>query len=229
MTASEGFRPYIELVEDLLRPLSEATEDFDAAEDLLRELGYAPPSQVLAFGELSGVANALADVIGGLRDAIDADDQDGLVQQLVRLLPEVGRVVQAINGFHTKIQQNFPGSPFLVQTDILAAIPRKLTDYLIVRYLEDYRPTVFAVLLVGGVIDLEDVEDAPTPFHTPYLQRSVNWVRLPQLLSDPVGSIKDNLDGGDELLYHRLLFLLYRLGLAIGLLPIFDAPHPAIL
>ena len=229
MTASEGFRPYIELVEDLLRPLIEATEDFDAAEDLLRELGYAPPSQVLAFGELSGVANAVADLIDGLRDAIDADDQDGLVQQLVRLLPEVGQVVQAINGFHSKIQQNFPDSPFLTQTDILAAIPRKLTDYLIVKYLEDYRPTVFAALLVGGVIDLEDIEDAPTPFHTPYLQRSVNWVHLPQLLSDPVGSLKGNLDGGDELLYDRLLFLLYRLGLAIGLLPIFAAPHPAIL
>src|SRR5262249_23754008 len=138
MTTPEEFLPYIKVVENLLRPLIEATEDVDLAENLLRELGYAPPSQVLAFSGLSGVANVLADVIAGIRDAIDADDQDELLEQLARLLPEVGRAVRAINGLHTEIQQNFASSPFLVQTDILTAIPGKLTDYLIVKYLEDY-------------------------------------------------------------------------------------------
>jgi hypothetical protein len=229
MATPEEFLPYIKIVEDVLRPLVEAAEDFDLAEGLLRDLGYAPPSQVLAFGELSGVANAVAGAIGGLRAAIDADDQDELIKQLAGLVPEVGRAVQALNGFQANIQRNFAGSPLLVQTDILAAIPGKLTEYLIVRFLEDYHPTLFAALLVGGVIDLEDVEETPTLFHLPYRRRSVNWSQLPTLVSDPGGSLKANLDGGDELLYDRLLYLLKQLGLALGLMPIFGAPQPDVL
>ena len=229
MATPEEFLPYIKVVENLLRPLIEATEDSDLAEGLLRELGYAPPSQVLAFGELSVVTSAVADLMGGLRDAIDADDEGKLLQLLARLLPEVGRVAQAINAFHTKIQENFSGSPFLTQTDILAAIPGKLTDYLIVKYLEDYLPTVFAALLLGGVVDLEDIEDAPAHFRATHRKRSVNWDQLLPLLSDPIDRLKANLEGGDELLYDRLLYLLNQLGLGLGLLPIFDAPHPAIL
>jgi hypothetical protein len=229
MARSEEFLPYVELAENLLRPLIEATEDIDLAEDLLRELGYAPPSRVLAFGELSDVTNAFASFIEGVRAAVDADDQDGLLQQLARLLPEIGRAVQAISKFQSKIQQNFAGSPFLTQTDILTAIPSKLTDYLIVKYLEDYHPTIFAALLVGDVVNLEDVEDAPTPFHVPYRKRTINWDHLSSLLSDPIGSLKANFDSSDELLYDRLLYLLKQLGLALGLLPIFDAPQPGIL
>jgi len=229
MATSDDFRPYIEIIEDLLRPLADATEDTDLAEDLLRELGYAPPSQVLAFQELGGVVSAMAGLIEGVRGAIDDEDEDQLLVQLARLIPEVGRTVQAINGFQARIQSNFAGSPFLTQTDILAEIPGRLTEYLIVRYLEDYRPTLFAALLVGGVVDLEDVEDAPTPFHVPYRKRTVNWNGLSALLSDPVASVKSNLDGGDELLYDRLLYLLHRVGLAMGLLPIYGAPDPSTL
>lgn len=210
-------------------PLIEVTEDFDLAEDLLRELGYAPPSQVLAFQELSSIVNAVSSVIESVRAAIDANDQDEIIKHLISMLPEVGRAVQAINDFQAKIQSNFAGSPFLTLTDILTAIPGKLTEYLIVRYLEDYHPTVFAALLIGGAIDIEDIEDAPTPFHVPYRKRTINWNGLPSLLSDPIGSIKANLDGGDELLYDRLLYLLKQLGLALGLLPIFDAPQPGTL
>src|SRR5882724_10196112 len=164
MSTREDFLPYIKVIEDLLRPLIEATEDSDLAEALLRELGYAPPSQVLAFSQLGTVANTIADLIAGLYEAIDTDDQATLLMRLVELLHAVGQVVQAINGFQTRIQQNFIGSPFLTQTDILDVIPVRLTDYLIVKYLEDYHPTVFAALLVGGVVDLEDIEDATTPF-----------------------------------------------------------------
>ena len=226
---TDEFSPYIGIIENLLLPLIEASEDLDVAEDLLRDLGYAPPSQVLAFKELSGVVSAVTGLLETVRDAIDEDDNDKLLQQLAQLIPETGRAIQAINTFNEKIQSNFAGSPFLTETDILTAIPGKLTEYLIVRYLEDYHPTLFAALLVGGVVELEDIEETPTPFHVEYRKRSVNWSGLANLLSDPVGSLKANLEGGDELLYDRLLYLLYQLGLGLGLLPIFIAADPDIL
>jgi hypothetical protein len=151
------------------------------------------------------------------------------LQQLARLIPEVGRAVESVNSFNNKIQTNFSGSPFLTQTDILAAIPGKLTEYLIVRYLEDYHPTIFAALFLTGMIDLEDIEEAPTPFHVPYRKRTVNWNAIPNLFSDPLGSLKSNIDDGDEILYDRVLYLLNQLGLALGLLPIITAADPDVL
>src|SRR6266536_3185931 len=147
MATSDEFLPYLQIFEDMLRPLFEAVEDFDAAENLLVELGYAPPSQVLAFSELGAVVNAVVILIDAVRTAADTDDTDELLKQLASLIPQVTQAIKAINTFQTKIQQNFAGSPFLTETDILTEIPRKLAEYLIVVYLENYHPTVFAILL----------------------------------------------------------------------------------
>src|SRR5574339_714217 len=109
---NQEFSAYLEIVEDLLLPLIEASEDFDIAENLLRDLGYAPPSQVLAFQELNGAINAIIGLIESLRSTMEGDDNEQLLQQFAQLIPEVGRAIQAINSFHQKIQTNFAGSPF---------------------------------------------------------------------------------------------------------------------
>jgi hypothetical protein len=226
---SEEYLPYVELVEDLIRPLSKASDSTEQAEDLLRELGYAPPSEVLAFGELAAAVNAVSELIDAIRAAVASDDRDALFKHLLEFVVEAGRAVKGLNSFQAKIQTNFAGSPFLAVTDILATIPTRLIDYLLVKYLEDYRPTVFAALLLVGVVDLEDIDDAPTPFVVPYRKRTVNWNQLGDLFTDPLKALKDNFDGGDELLYERVLYLMRELGLGLGLMPSYGSPHPATL
>jgi hypothetical protein len=226
---SEEFGPYVALFEQFVRPLAEAVDDSSLAEDLLRDLGYAPPSEVLAFKELSAAIGAITTLTDAVRSADEADEQGELLKQLAELAKEMGRAARGINDFTGRIQANFAGTPFLADTDILAAIPRKLLDYLVVRFLEDYHPLAFACLVVGGVVDIEDVEDAPTAFHVPYRKRIVNWEQLPGMFSDPLGRLSQNLEGGDELLYDRLLWLLYQLGLGLGFLPVFEAPRPSVL
>jgi hypothetical protein len=229
MTESENFLPYIEIVEDFLHPLFQATEDLDSAEALIRELGYAPPSQLLAFNELNDITTAVSSLCESLRSALNSDNKSEFLIKLVEIMPEIGRAVRAINDFHNKIQQNFAGSDFLLQTDILTSIPAKLMEYLVVKYLEDYQPVLFATLLIVGVIEIEDVEDVATIYNIPYRKRAINWDGLSSFLSDPIGRVKANLDGGDEFLYDRLLYLLFQMGLALGLLPIFGAPKANLL
>jgi hypothetical protein len=222
---ADEYRPYLELVEELIQPLTEATGDSVRAELLLRDLGYAPPSEVLAFNELMAAINAVNDLIRALKTLIAADDREEMFKQLAKFVVEAGRAIKDLNDFSAKIQANFAGSPLLTLTDIVAALPRKLVDYLIVKFLEDYHPTLFGGLLVAGVVDLEDIDDEPTPFHVAYRKRSVIWDQIPKLLSDPLGTIKANFDGGDELLYERFLYLLRELGLGLGMLPSFDSPR----
>lgn len=148
---SDEYLPYVELVEELLRPLADATDDPIRAEELLLELGYAPPSEVLAFRELGAMAEAVAELVDALRAAIATDDREETLKQLLQFAVKAGAAIKALNDFHTKIQNNFAGSPLLVVTDIVAAIPGKLVDYLVVEFLEDYHPTVlwfFGVLAV---------------------------------------------------------------------------------
>ncbi len=226
---ADEFLPYVALVEELLQPLVEATSDPVRAETLLRDLGYAPPSEVLAFNELMAAVDAVTDLVAALRSAIATDDKEETIKQLLKFVVEAGRAVKDLNDFSAKIQANFAGSPLLTLTDIVAELPAKLVDYLIVKFLEDYHPTVFGGLLVAGVVDLEDIDDAPTPFHVAYRKRSVNWNQIPDLFTDPLGTIKANFDGGDELLYERFLWLLRELGLGLGMLPSFDSPKPNML
>ena len=179
---------------------------------LLLDLGYAPPSEVLAFNELAAAVDAVTDLLAALRSANATDDNVQTIQHLATFVIESGRAIKTLNDFSANIQANFAGSQLLTETDIVAELPGKLVDYLIVKFLEDYHPTVFGVLLVAGVVDLDDIEDAPSPFHVPYRKRWINWDQLPNLLADPVGTIKANFDGGDELLYERFLYLLREFG-----------------
>ena len=226
---ADEFLPYVELVEDLLQPLVEAAGDPVRSEILLRDLGYAPPSEVLAFSELTAALDAVTGLVAALRTAIATEDDEETLKHLLTFVVETGRAVTSLNDFSGKIEANFAGSPLLTETDIVSALPGKLVDYLIVKFLEDYHPAVFGALLVTGVVDLDDIDDAPSPFHVPYRKRWINWDKIPDLLTDPLGTIKSNFDGGDELVYERFLYLLRELGLGFGMLPSFDSPKPNVL
>lgn len=213
----DDLQPYINLVLRLFEPLLRATESTEEAENLLRALGYAPPSEVLAFKEFDAVVGSTIGVIDSLDQAIDSENTAGVAPALLQLVVALGGLIKGVNVFQTKIQSNFAGSPLLTQTDILAAIPRKLADYLIVRWLEDTHPTLNSAFQLAGVVKIEDVSDTPTPFHVPYRKREIDWDKLPDLLTNPVASLKANVVSGDELLYGHLITLIDELATSLGL------------
>src|SRR5436305_1996932 len=172
-------RPYLEVAERLIEPVAVAIETPEAAASLLEDLGYISDTQVTAFTELGGGVDMIVDAIGALVDAIEADDEDAALLALGELLLGVGRVFAVIKDFAAKIQANFAGSDILTQTDIIAEIPRKLADYLVVKLVEDHYPKTFASLMLLGAIEIEQVDDTPTSFHAQYLKRVVNWEEIP--------------------------------------------------
>ncbi len=226
---SEDAQEYIDLVVGLFSPILTAIEDPDEAARLLVDLGYIPPSAVEAFNTFSPTVEKLQDLIDSLDKAIQNQDKDGLLQVLLEVLAVIGELFRGINAFSAAIQNDFAGSGLLTDTDILATIVRKLADYLIVRFLEDYYKTVYAALLLVGIIDIEEIQDMPTQFHAPYLKRTVNWEKIPAFFSDPINTFKSNLMDMTGLRYKRLLYFLYMLGIGVDRYTEFVLPDTSIL
>ena len=227
--SAESLLPLRDLALRLVQPIVRAIDSPQDARALLLDLGYAPPDEVRAFGDLKPAIGVLVGLLDGLEDAVTNESSERAARAVVELLGGNGRLLRSLNDVPTKIQQEFAGSPFIAQTDILTALPRKLTDYVAVRYLERNHGTLYAALALAGVIELEDVVDAPTPSHVPYRQRTVHWDRLPELLNDPVATLKANLEVAEEILYYRVLFLLSQLAVGLGLPAGFRSPDDAVL
>ena len=229
MADGDPLLPWVELGRNFIEPLAVAVEGPAQAAGLLAELGYLTPSDITALEELGGGIGMVAGGIEALMAAIDAEDEEAALAALAELLVGLGRVFAGANTVGTRLQAEFAGSGLLTDTDILTELPRRLTDHLIVRLLEDHHPTVFAALLLVGVVDIEDIDETPTAFHAPYRRRTVRWEEIPDLLSDPIGALKANLREQDEFLFERLAFFLYELAVARALPATYDGPDPDVL
>jgi hypothetical protein len=227
--ADDDLYPWVELGRRFIEPLAIAVDSPAEAEALLVELGYIAPADVTALEELGGGVGMVTGAIDTLLEALDAEDEEGALVALAELVVGLGRVFAGLDGVLTRLQADFAGSGLLTDTDILTELPRKLADHLVVRLLEDHYPTLFAALLLIGVVDVEDIDDLPTEFHAEYRRRRVDWEGIPDLLSDPIGSLKANLRDGDEFLYERLLFFLRTLAVSRGVVASYDVPDGDVL
>ena len=210
-------------------PLAKATTSPEEARRLLVQLGYDPPAEVTAFQDLSAAVSAVDALITAIEELPEDPDEEAIATAALQSLPAVAAIVVGLERFTTSIQDNFAGSPFLTQTDIVAEIARKLLDHLVVRALEDYYKTLGASLELVGLIEIEDMEVAASPFETAYRKRTVHWDRLPELFSDPIGLVLDNLTSADEVYVYRILYLLGELAVSLGLPAGFRSPdEPAL-
>jgi hypothetical protein len=225
----EDILAYVRPLLRLLDPLLSAIEAPESAELLLRDLGYAPPGRVTVFNDLFGAAQALGDLIATVQRRSGSADTSAAVEALLEALRGAGTLVRQINSFPASLQQNFAGTDFLAQTDILGSIARKLIDYLVVRCLEDNYGTLYAALLISGIVRLEEVLATPTPFSVPYRRRTVNWDKVGALLLNPVSSLKDNLVAGDQFLTYPALYFLRQLAVSLGLPASIDVPDGGVL
>ena len=208
-------------------PLAKATTSPEEARRLLVQLGYDPPGEVTAFQDLSAAVSAVDALIRAIEELPEDPDEEAIAAAALQSLPAVAAIVVGLERFTTSIQDNFAGSPFLAQTDIAAQIARKLLDHLVVRALEDYYKTLGASLELVGLVEVEDVEVAASPFE--YRKRTVHWDRFPDLFSDPIGLVLDNLTSADEVYVYRILYLLGELAVSLGLPAGFRSPdEPAL-
>ena len=182
----------------------------DQAVEFFRKLGYEFPAG--AFGSaLNGLSAQAGSLVAALEQLVNASSEADIAAALASILPKLLAARDAIGQLHAQLQTNAGGTPNLDQ------LPARLTDFLLLDYLEQARPQLHAGLHLLGLI--EHNTGPPAGQST----RAVNWGRLTQFINSP-GLIAEDLyhwsSGFDaDAFLGRLAALMKAGGLPGGLYP----------
>ncbi len=173
-----------------IHPLSEITNAAKAT-DLMKKLGFAlPAAQTFTSIPVSliGKVGAIADDIRALADATTDEDKLNAVLQLASKIAavavEIADMAQNMQAAGAAIASFFANAP-------LDELPRRLLDYVVSVYLENYYSGAYYFLLLVGVVDEIDLTADDPSFRPAYIQRKIWWERLPRYVNEPLDLSED--------------------------------------
>jgi hypothetical protein len=144
----------------------------DRAVVIFRRMGYEFP--IGAFGgALSGLAAQAESLISTVRKLAAASTDSDAASAVADLFSKLVSTVGAVNQLHAELQTGAAATPNLDD------FPRRLTDFLVLDYLDRRRSQLHETLRLIGLIDYES---NPAPGQS---TRLINWERFGQLLTDP--------------------------------------------
>jgi hypothetical protein len=144
-----------------------------------RKLGYEIPPGAFGGG-LAGLSAQANDLIAAVRQLINASGEAAVAAALANLFTRVAATVDAIRQLHTEIEAG--GAAGLPN---IGDLPRRLTDFLLLDFLDRQRPELHATLHLAGLIEHDPTPGPGQPV------RLINWNRLGQVFSDPIGIADD--------------------------------------
>ncbi len=209
--------------------------EVDDGAQLITDLGYKVPSG----SDLPALFNELgnsADELGTALSAVTAAYEDGSWQdasfmpKVIELAKAVGAFAQAANALVQRAQTVFAGMQDFLDNAPIDELPRRLLDYLLVRYLRSDHPRVAAALEVLGATGQTFV---PAGAYNPdFYLITVRWERVQRALTDPHSIMADEYAWGsvafhDDLLLERLNGLLWLFGVTGSTVDETDTADPA--
>jgi Family of unknown function (DUF6603) len=193
-----------------------------AATQLVRSLGYDFPEATafpVDFGNLlDGVTQVSEDVVALEQAETDDEQLDAAIQLAIDLVPLIEQIVKLEHELETGLEAM---QTLLTQSDIATELPKRLLDYLVIRYLVERAGPAFDLLLVAGLVDFTHQEADTAKFELEALIPTVYWERLPKLFSKPSSLLDDayqwstNFNG--DLFIVRIAGAGRRLGLPMGM------------
>ncbi len=181
------------------------------AQAFFRQLGYnIPPG---AFGSaLAGLASQAGELVTAVRKLSAASGEVAVAAAIANLLTRIGTTVDAIAHLHDQLKAS--GAENLPHFN---DFPRRLTDFLILDYLDRQRPQLHEILHLLGLIDHEP---KPAPGMS---TRLINWERFGQFLTAPSQIADDvyqwNSNFDTEKFFTRLEHVMRAAALPGGLYP----------
>lgn len=214
MTAVEPLLSLAEQAAAVIRPLQQALSsevDFARA---LRRFGWEvdPASFSIQTVRVSvGIDGGMATV----------DARFGAVAVAAGGLPPIQAYLDLFDALRTVmgILRDLPAAapPPGIPADAWSTFRSEVLDALLVDYLAATHGAIAAVLLGMGVIEADEVDTGGVAGRVPYTRRQIAWDRLPRLVTDPVGLMRDTYGWRDGAGL-RFDVALARLGHALDLL-----------
>ena len=173
------------------------------AVEFFRKLGFEIPQASFgpALPALAAQANGLSAAVGSLVAA----DGIAIVTESLKVMNLLRTTVQAIDSLHAEIQVSGGAIPNLGE------LPRRLTDFLLLDYVNARSAEAHEMLHLLGLIENEPAPAAGQP------SRLINWSRFGQIFKEP-GRIFDDVYGWNtDFDFTKLLARIERLMRAGGL------------
>ena len=202
-----------------LAPLR-AIKNGDQAAAFFRKLGYEIPAG--AFGaELSALANGASDLIDAVGQLTAATDDASTAAAIANVFARLEAMVAAIQQLHDQISAT---SGNVIPN--LEDLPERLTDFLLLDFLDRQRPELHATLHLLGLIEYEPHPAKGQPM------RLVNWDRFPQVFTDPMKIANETYHWDSEFDFDKFLVRLDQMmrstALPGGIYPQSDAARTAL-
>lgn len=202
-----------------LKPLSQAFLSAEHFDRFLLRYGWA--AHKVDTGNIAAVRagfafQSLFDTLEMLAQQLESETDNelavaaDLIDTAILLIKAVRQLSTAPPG----------GLPFpLDQSGFWQEVPVLIIDDLLIRYLEEEIPVLFGVLLLIGLVELEEVVPGGG-YRVPYLRRRVRWDRLRKAVSSPDALLREVYrwnDPGQQFDHQRLLASLQRFFWAVGI------------
>ena len=138
-----------------------------------KQLGFNFPPNSFG-GALPGIASQGSELLTAVQQLVSASGDQQVIAALGNIFIRLGGTINAIKDLQTQIQSGAgAGLPNIGEFAL------RLTDFMILDYLDKQRPQAHAALLLLGLVEHE-----PTPAAGQSM-RKVNWDRMGKLFSEP--------------------------------------------
>ena len=196
-----------------LRPLVEGLSDLPRFQQLMYRLGWKVTDLPPQFTALSTAVNTAVTKVHALREDPSADE-------IAELLQAVKKAYEAIRGI-TSAPRGVDASAFLAEAG------ERLPELLLTDYLAHELPSLYNLLLILNVIQLE--HQAATHDRPSFVRVRLEWSEIPRILSHPEDIPKLVYGWGTaDLNVQRVIDHLSELFFAIGLPVSVEAPDRAL-
>ena len=182
----------------------------DSIQGLFENLGVQLPPGMAnnaglasAFTDTTSAASGLAAAIQSLDDAISAGDSASIVSSGLTLLELIAKLLETLPKIATELGNLTTSHPGLTPAEVnfintlVDALPLRLTEYLLVEWLNMSAPLV---PLIAGLIGIRDfipvTTDNTNSVAAPYVPTSIRFDRLGLLFKDPATYLVDTFEFG---------------------------------
>lgn len=192
----------------------------DDGAELLERLGYKVPTDGdlgSLFADLSARSSALADALSQVLDAYEDGswEQPSFPGKVLDLSNSIVEIVEAAQDLPARADAAFSAAPDFLANAGVDQLPKRLIDYLLVRYLYIEHPKLASLFELLGLTAQTFIPEAD--YNPDFYLVEIRWERFPSLISEPEKVLAQEYGWGtsafsDDVLLDRLKGFLWLLG-----------------
>jgi hypothetical protein len=173
--------------------------DADELRAFLEDLGWDVPATLAGVGLDAAIIDQLDAALDGVAELQMLPPGQGdppVLERYGALFTVVAALAVHLVDVASRLGDHLDAA-FLAASNIIAELPRRLIDYLIIEQLREASESIFQTLFTLGIFELRDIEADPATFTSTHTRRIVRYDRLGMLLADPPALARDVYGWGD--------------------------------